>query len=219
MLKLLNTSNRAKETSLFFGIFYTVGIAGLIFPFSYELFLKLIPFALILSFVALSFFHTDKINLKSIILFSCIYLIGFSIEAIGVKTKIIFGAYHYGNSLGFKLFETPLIIGINWLFLVYTTSSVFQKFKIHLGFKIVLASLSMLIYDIVLEQVAPKMDMWHWKNETVPLQNYIAWFIIALFLNSLLKLFKINTQNKLALPILIYQFLFFVLLFIFLGKP
>jgi len=216
MLKHINISSKAKETTLFLVFFYIVGIVGLILPFSNTLFLKLIPFALILSFVILSIFHTEKLNTKSIILFLCIYLIGFSIEAIGVKTKIVFGDYFYGNSLGFKLFETPLIIGINWLFLVYTTSSVFEKFKIHFVFKIILASLSMLVYDIVLEQVAPKMDMWHWKNEIVPMQNYVAWFVVALFLNSLLKIFKITTQNKLALPILICQFMFFLILVLFL---
>ena len=218
-LKNLNISNRAKETTMFLVIFYLVGILGLVLPFSYEFFLKLIPFALILSFVILSIFHIEKLNKNSAILFICIFLIGFIIEAIGVKTKVIFGDYYYGNSLGFKIFNTPIIIGINWLFLVYTTSSVVEKLKINSTFKIILASIFMLVYDIVLEQVAPKMDMWHWKNDLVPIQNYIAWFVIALFMNSLLQLFKINTQNKIAMTILICQFVFFLLLFILLGKP
>ncbi len=207
-------SNRQKAISLFFVIFYTVGVIGMALPFTFQLFTKLIPFALILSFLTLVLFHPSKIEWKVLWAFLAIYFISFIVEAIGVNTGQIFGYYHYGNSLGLKLFETPFIIGLNWLFLVYTTSAVVEKIKIHYIIKIILASLSMLVYDLVLEQVAPKLDMWHWKNDSVPFQNYLAWFTLALIFHSVLKILNIKIQNRLALLILGCQFLFFLLLFI-----
>lgn len=137
------------------------------------------------------------------------------VEIVGVKTKLIFGNYIYASGLGFKIFNTPVIIGLNWLFLTYTSTSIIDKFKINCFLKVIAASFLMIMYDLVMEQVAPKMDMWSWKNDIIPLQNYIAWFVFAIIFNSLIKIFKINTQNPLALIIFCSQFLFFVILLIY----
>jgi len=210
-------ANKQKETKLFFIVFYVVGILGMLIPATYSLFLKLIPFALILSFAGLAMFHPNKWDKKSLAIFFGIFFIGYLIEVVGVNTGLIFGNYQYGNSLGFSILNTPLIIGLNWLFLIYATSSVLEKFKINNLVKISLASVMMVLYDIVLEQVAPKIDMWYWKENHIPLQNYLAWFIVSFFFHSIIKAFKIQTQNKLALLILICQFLFFLFLYIFIS--
>lgn len=207
-------SKRPKAVSLFFLIFYTVGVIGMALPITFSLFLKLIPLALILSFLALVVFNTSKIEWKAIGAYLAIYFISFIVEAIGVNTGQIFGYYHYGNSLGLKLFETPFIIGVNWLFMVYSTAAIVGRWKLHSIFKIIVAASIMLLYDLVLEQVAPKLDMWHWKIEIVPFQNYIAWFTLALIFHSGLKILNIKTQNKLALLIMGCQFLFFLSLYI-----
>jgi bisanhydrobacterioruberin hydratase len=207
-------SNWIKAISAFFIVFYIVGIVGMLIPGTFLLFLNLIPFALVLSFVALAFFHVSKIDWKTILLFVFIYIIAIAVEAFGVNTGLIFGHYEYGKSLGIKTFQTPLIIGINWLFLVYTTSAILEKLKFSKPLKIIIASTGMLLYDLVLEQVAPKLDMWNWKNETVPFQNYIAWFALAVIFHSMIKLLNIKMENKLAGLILTCQFLFFLLLYI-----
>jgi len=207
-------SKKHQVISLFFVVFYTVGIIGMSLAYTYPLFIKLIPFALVLSFVALMFFHSGKIDLKTILFFLSIYVISFTVEAIGVNTGQIFGYYSYGDGLGLKLFETPFIIGVNWLFMLYTTSAVVERWKLHGIFKIIVAASIMLLYDLVLEQVAPKLDMWHWKNEIIPFQNYMAWFALALIFHSVLKILNIKTQNKLALLILGCQFLFLLSLYI-----
>jgi len=48
-------------------------------------------------------------------------IIGFLIEVIGVKTGYIFGRYYYGQSLGYHLLSVPLLIGLNWGVLLYST--------------------------------------------------------------------------------------------------
>ena len=198
----------------FFIIFYLVGIVGLLVPFSFPLFVKLVPLALVLSFGGLYIFHEAETNWRTVVCFVSIYLLSFIIEAVGVYNGLVFGHYNYASSLGPKLFETPLIIGINWFFLVYTTTAMVENFKISAWFKVLLASSFMLVYDIVMEQVAPMLDMWHWENNSVPLLNYLAWFVLALLFNSLVKLMKVKIENKLAAFIFICQFLFFLILFI-----
>jgi len=46
-----------------------------------------------------------------------VFLIGFSVEGIGVATGVLSGSYSYGSAFGFKLFKTLIMIGVNWLFL------------------------------------------------------------------------------------------------------
>jgi len=205
-----------KEVKKFLIIFYMIGVLGMLIPKTFVFFTKLIPFSLLLNFFYLAYFHPNKKDIKPVIIFSFILLAGLIVEIIGVNTVVIFGEYRYGSSLGLKVFETPVLIGFNWLFLTYTTSSIFEKFKYNAILKVVLASVLMLFYDVVLEQVAPKIGMWSWESDSVPLQNYVMWFALAFLFHSIIKVFKIKTTNPLSLVILGSQFAFFIILLIFL---
>ena len=73
------------------------------------------PYTLLLScFVFL--IHSPLADKKFLIAFFSIAFLGFIIEVIGVKTGLIFGKYSYGNGLGFKLLDVPIIMDpINFL--------------------------------------------------------------------------------------------------------
>jgi bisanhydrobacterioruberin hydratase len=202
---------------IFFIIFYSVGIAGLLIRISSPWFMSLIPLALLLSFFTLAVFH-EHYTRRLVIFFLAVYLTGFTVEVIGIHTHVIFGEYRYGSNLGIKFLETPLMIGINWVLLVYLTAAVVDCRKWPAAVKVLLASAMMLIYDLVLEQVAPALDMWHWQQGEVPLRNYITWFIMALLFHTAARLFHIEIRNRLAPVILGCQFLFLLALFILL-KP
>ncbi len=191
--------------------FYLVGFLGFLIPATRELFILLTPPALILSVYLLGIYHTNY-NLKTVAVFVFVFLSGYFIEVIGVETGLVFGTYYYGKALGLKVFETPLMIGVNWLFLTYAASSIVKSLSSVKWVVVLSAPLLMVVYDIVMEIVAPKMDMWYWQDGQIPLQNYIAWYLIGVFLVSVLEVFKINTANKIAKTIFFSQFLFFVLL-------
>ena len=200
------------EVRKFFFIFYIVGTVGMCLPWTFPLFVKLIPLALVLNLFYLIYFHKDRNKIKDISLFALIFILGFGIEVLGVKTGKIFGVYYYGDSLGPKLWEVPLTIGFNWLILTYTTASLSDKFKIPLSFKILLGALMMLALDLILELDAASMDMWYWpNNEVVPLSNYLVWFGLAVLFHIILRIGRIRTENVLAIPIFICQFLLFAI--------
>lgn len=203
-----------KNIKGFFLLFYAVGVAGLVYSYTFPLFVQLIPFALLLSIVALAFFH-GTFTQKQLILFIIIFVFGFLIEMAGVNTGIIFGPYNYGDSLGLKLYNTPLIIGLNWLLLVYVTASIMENTRFHPAVKVVFGSILMLGYDVVLEQVAPVVDMWYWHTGNVPAQNYLSWFVLAILFHTLIRIFNINTKNKLGPFLFVCQTVFFILLIIF----
>jgi bisanhydrobacterioruberin hydratase len=208
---ILNSFIRQKKYfQLFFIIFYSVGVIGIYCESSRQFFIGLIPYVLFLSFIVILLFHESSINKRTLIILSGIYLCGLLIEIIGVNTRMIFGNYIYGNGLGIKILNTPLMIGINWLMLVYCSSSVIEKMRIHLVFRIFIAAFLMLMYDYIIEHIAPFLNMWHWENNRVPIQNYIAWFIIAVLFQTTIGLTGIKIKNQIAGTIFACQTLFFL---------
>ncbi|HEY9123699.1 MAG TPA: carotenoid biosynthesis protein [Bacteroidales bacterium] len=202
-----------KEVKKFVVIFYTVGLLGFIIPFSRDFFIKITPLALLISSYLLFTYH-NNISKKDVAAFMLVFVLGFLIEAAGVNTGQIFGHYSYGSTLGPALWGTPLLIGLNWLFLAYSSLVVAEKISHKAILQIAIAPTLMLIYDLVLEQVAPILDMWTWQDASVPLKNYIAWWCIGLAFTGFLKISKTDTSNPLALILLVCQFAFFLLLFL-----
>ncbi|HOU02554.1 MAG TPA: carotenoid biosynthesis protein [Bacteroidales bacterium] len=204
-------STREPRIKGFIITLYVVGIIGIAIPFTRGFFVFLTPYILLISLLILIAFHT-KHDTKTLLVFLSIFLLSFFIEVAGVNTGIVFGNYSYGKGLGIKLFNTPLIIGLNWVLLVYCTSAVFERTHLAVPLKIAGASLSMVIYDIVMEQVAPFMDMWSFGVGRIPLKNYLVWFTLALLFHTVLKIAGIRISNKFA-PLLFYcQFIFLLIL-------
>ena len=203
-------------TAWFFIIFYAVGVAGLAWSQTFNLFTRLIPLALMLSFTALMIFHKGFTS-KQLLLFTAIFLISFAIESIGVNTALIFGSYVYGDSLGIKLFNTPLIIGLNWLLLVYMTASVSEILHPSSTVKTFAGAGMMLVYDLILEQVAPVLDMWYWNGGIVPIKNYLTWLLLSLVFHAAVQKSNSVKYNRIAPCILVCQVVFFIALYFILS--
>ncbi len=191
---------------------YTMGIIGILSPETREKSLKATPYIIVLGLVVVLFFERTNWSLKTVMVFIGIALAGYLIEVIGIHTRLIFGPYTYGDTLGFSLLGTPLVIGVNWLFLVYCTASLVDGIPFPVTGKIILASLGMMIYDMVLEPVAVNLNMWSWNGSVIPVQNYLAWFLTALVLHTFLKWSKAGVSNPVAPWVLACQFLFFLVL-------
>ena len=203
--------NFTLSTKTFLTILYIVGIIGICSPFQYY-FLILTPINLLLTFFFIVKAHKN-LNLENIVVLTILILTTWTIEAIGINTGEIFGAYGYGKVLGFKIFSTPPMIGINWAILVLGTGYWLKSIKIKntLLFSF-LGAIIMTILDILIEPVAIKLDFWHWKTQTPPLQNYLAWFIISFIIFILFPKKYFNTKNDIAVWCLGLQFMFFFIL-------
>jgi putative membrane protein len=200
-----------KRIIIFLVIFYAVGIAGMLIPASRKLFISLTPINLIMNLLLLFLFHEGRWE-KLILPGIAIYLAGYLVELAGVNTGIIFGEYSYGEVLGPKLFDTPLMIGVNWLILVYAVWAFVRKVKASAMMKYLLAALLMMLYDLFLEPSAISMGMWSWVGEGIPLQNYLAWFIISFGMFIFLDLTLRDYKNKIASAVFTVQLMFFLIL-------
>lgn len=106
-------------------------------------------------------------------------VVGFTVEMVGVQTGFIFGSYSYGDALGVKLMDVPIIIGLNWFLLVYSALCVSEFVFLSRWLRVTFAATLMTLLDILIEPVAIQLDFWKWENDIVPFQNYFAWFVIS----------------------------------------
>jgi uncharacterized membrane protein len=202
----------SKKLTQILVFYFAVGVAGLVIPASREFFMKAVPFTLLGSLIIL-LLHHGKFTSRTILAGLLIFAAGFGLEVIGVATGLLFGEYQYGATLGLKLFHTPLVIGVNWLILIYCSMVIAGRFMEPLYFRAIVAGSMMVIYDIALEPVAIRLDMWSWSGGAVPLHNYLAWFVIAVALGYLAGKMKFaRAENKLAAPLFFIQLAFFIAL-------
>jgi putative membrane protein len=193
---------------LIIAIVYTVGFVGFLIPNIRQDWANLTAFSLIVSIVVLVFHHQPK---SKSFYFSLILvgILGYIIEVIGVKTGILFGVYTYGNKLGPKLLEVPLILGINWALLLYLTHY-FAKQLVSKTFQIaILGAFLMVGIDFLIEPFAIYFGLWTWEKVHVPIQNYFMWWIASFLLHLLFGIYNIQLKNKISNFILGSLVLFF----------
>lgn len=192
------------------GLMHVVGIIGMLSPFQ-EYFRLLTPFNLLMSAVILWANHRER-NLEILWYSIFVFTLGFIVEFIGVRFGIIFGQYSYGNTLGPKLLNVPIIIGLNWLLIMYCIASLTDSLRLPLILKIMAGSTLAVAVDWLIEPVAMHFDFWYWKDGIVPFQNYVGWFFTSAIMQSAYHLIKVKAENKLALPFYFTQLFFFLIL-------
>lgn len=192
-------------------IIHIVGIIGLSFPDLRPYFLSLTPVTLLVSVFSLFYFHRDWNKAFIAFLLLC-YTFGYGIEVVGVATGLVFGNYSYSAALGPKLLDTPLMIGVNWLFLIYATGTIANALNAPIIIKALSGAVLMLVLDLALEPVAIALNFWEWPGDSVPLLNYAAWFLISFLLLLFFYLVPFQKGNRFALFLYLVQLLFFILL-------
>ena len=130
-------------------------------------------------------------------------------EAIEITTGVLFGSYAYGDPFGIKIFETPIMIGVNWFFLALSTYGVVQYFTKKALWLILVPPVLMTSLDFLVEPVAIKLNFWNWENEIIPLQNYLMWFITSIFIHGLIYFFRPKINTKVSFIIIGTQLIFF----------
>jgi uncharacterized membrane protein len=207
----MNRTYKISIASLVLLITHAVGFWGLQLSDLNEYFIFLTPIQLVFTAFLIFAFHQNW-DFKFIGIMLLIGILGYLSELLGVKTGLIFGEYHYGETLGFKLFDIPVLIGLNWIILIYCTGNIVIKLDTNSYVKAALGAFLMIAIDYYIEPVAISFDFWTWDttNGIIPIQNYIAWYILSfLFLLLFLKI-GLKKVNPMALIGYIIQLLFFM---------
>ena len=212
--------------------FHAIGLVGILF-FDKSMFANTTSFHLLLMFGLILYTHRP-VQLKLGLFFLIIYSGGLLVEWIGTQTGWLFGSYAYGQTLGVSFMHVPLIIGLNWCIIIYCCGVSIHMLTNHLMKKIpdsrkaasplikkwsiiLDGALIALLFDWLMEPVAIQLGYWQWlENGTIPLYNYLSWFIISMIFLFIFQQFNIKKTNKFAVHLLLIQTMFFLLLRTFL---
>lgn len=221
------------------GVFYFFGVILFNFDFGVTLikgFSELLLYLCALVFFAVvywSYKYQAKFNYKRFFIWALIAFVGtLLIEMVGTNTGMIFGNYKYGQVLRLQIFETPLVIGFNWVFLIVSGSEIARHFTYYLAFlnkqsvvvksfiTAVVSAILITFFDFIMEPIAVYLGYWNWGYDNiyeVPLQNYIAWFLVSLAFSLFYISLKIKIKSSFVQNIFWLQLLFFSLLRLFLS--
>lgn len=191
-------------------VFHAIGIGGVWLGEPAE-FLKLTPFNLLLT-LGLMLLNQDSWNGSWLLV--AVYLFGFAIEVLGANTGWPFGSYTYGGVFGPQLWNVPLVMGVNWLILIYACNALASTISHRLWLRVFMAGLLMVVLDYVLEPVAITYDFWQWEMGEPPLENYVGWFVIGLLISFVWQRSGFHTDKAFGVSVWLTQFAFFLVLYL-----
>ena len=192
-------------------LFHAIGIGGVLIGDS-EQFLKLTPVNLLLTLGIIGWNHADW---KRWWIFVFSFVLGFFIEVIGVNTGWPFGEYSYGPVLGLQLFSTPLMIGVNWLMLLYATNAISKTIQVNFLIRIAIAAMLMTVLDLFIKPVAIQLNFWTWSIGDIPMSNYISWFVISALISLPWQRTDIQLNRNVGYAVFSVQLGFFLVLNLF----
>lgn len=191
-------------------ILYSVGLVGIHTQHG-DWFIAATPITLLLTVLLLLCNHrTWSANAR--IVLAIVAVGGFLVEVLGVKTGLLFGEYAYGATLGPKLWQVPLVIGVNWLLLTYACGVVVARLRVPRLLQAALAAALMTALDVLIEPIAMRLDYWQWPAGQVPFHNFAGWFVVAFCFQIVFLAVRFEKQNPLATATVILQCLFFGIL-------
>lgn len=129
-----------------------------------------------------------------LIFFGLSAVVSWGFEQVGVATGLIYGPYHYTETLGVKLGHVPLLIPLAWFMMNYPSYVIANLIADgrpigsrgsfgHLVWLAFLGALVMTAWDLVVDPVlsGPPMRAWVWEQGGpyfgVPAQNFVGWLL------------------------------------------
>jgi putative membrane protein len=163
---------------------------------------------------------------RTVIFFAVSAVVTYAMEETGVRTGLVFGPYHYSDSLGIKLGHVPVLIPLGWFMMMYPSSLVAKAMLRTVDTRsipgiTVLSALSALVmtaWDMVMDPAMSSLEQnWVWEKGGiyfgVPLQNYFGWLLTTFLVYWLVGwLWRTDERTATAsrtfyaLPVIVYAF-------------
>ena len=113
---------------------------------------------------------------------------GLLAEAVGVATGLPFGDYAYGDSLGWRVLDVPLVVPLAWAMFAYPCLLVGRR----LGHPVLAGAWALASWDLFLDPQMVAAHHWHWLDvehtlpgiDHVPVSNFLGWALVAALLMS-----------------------------------
>lgn len=194
-------------------LLYIVEAVGISIPPYRSFMISLSPFVFMLSAMMVLFYELKEGNYGFFLWGIIVFLFIFIVVSIGVKTGLVFGRFSFGPVLGSKVNDVPLIIIVNWLFLITGASILASYAEKGLYLTPLLVSVLVLLLLLVLEPAGIKLGYWNWENNLISLQSYYGWMLLTYFISFTYYFYNVSNRSVLPVKFFIIQTLFFSFLF------
>lgn len=119
-------------------------------------------------------------------------LLGFTVEVLGVRLGVPFGAYSYTDALGPKLLGVPPAVAFAWMTLAAYVKQMVARFDLAPRTEILVAAVWLTAIDLLIDPLAAnQLGYWRWEVKGafygVPLTNFAGWLIVSLLFFRILK--------------------------------
>jgi putative membrane protein len=130
------------------------------------------------------------------------FFFAFATEEIGMRTGWPFGTYHYGTSLGVKIFSLPLVVPFAWLMMAHPVLVAARRLTQNWVF--LFGGAAMASWDLFLDPQMVSANRWTWSftgahvpfQSEVPLSNTFGWLFAGMGLIALLHLTLPRERRK-----------------------
>jgi uncharacterized membrane protein len=162
---------------------------------------------------------------RTALFFAASAIISYLMEEAGVRTGLVYGAYHYGDSLGVKLGHVPVLIPLAWFMMIYPSWMVARALLRELDTDsaggiaacAVVAALVITAWDVVMDPGMAAAGNWIWEHGGayfgVPRRNYLGWllttFLVYCIAGWLWRSRRAETGRDrvfASLPVIVYAF-------------
>jgi uncharacterized membrane protein len=178
-------------------------------------------------FVLFSILHCAALEgwRRMALFFAVSAIVSYSLEEVGVRTGLVFGHYHYGDLLGYKLGHVPILIPLAWFMMIYPSWMVAKAILTGIDVKSIpgitalaaIAAFVMTGWDVVMDPGMAALGNWTWEHGGayfgVPRHNYLGWLVttflvywIAGWLWRGARQAVVSSRWFEALPVLVYGF-------------
>lgn len=192
---------------------YLLCIPAFMFAQSHALARRFFWVVLLASFIVLLCFH-KKWSREFVIAMLLIGGSGFLLEVLAVKTGYVYGYFLFGPALGYRFWETPVLLAAIWAGNIYSSRQI-AAMVANDTFVVSLVSAALVtLLLFFMEPFAVREGMWSWNGPSIPRHRYIGVFIATLVFQYIFSKSVKLSANKLALPAYLVQLGFFVAMFL-----
>ncbi|MCS6979531.1 MAG: carotenoid biosynthesis protein [Flavobacteriales bacterium] len=190
---------------------HATGLCGLYFSPWRSFLEKLTPGMIVLTLAVAWAWHV-RWSLREVVVLAWCGGLGYLAEVAGVQRGWIFGQYKYGSILGPALWDVPILLFLNWIWVLYGVQNFLLWLKAPRHTLAYLSAVVLVLYDLPLEHFAMFHGLWQWPGGHIPTDNFVGWGLVTLLLSAF---WQPRELNRMAAHLFLLQFAFFILAFIF----
>ncbi|MBM3655963.1 MAG: carotenoid biosynthesis protein [Actinobacteria bacterium] len=117
------------------------------------------------------------------------------IEQVGMRTTWPFGSYEYSPSLGYQIFDVPLVVPFAWIMMAHSVFIAARR--VAPNFVFLVGGYGLMAWDLFLDPQMVSAGRWSWEvsgrsvpfQPEIPLSNTFGWLLTGMGLMALLDIF------------------------------